>query len=100
MDGERLDEMVAPIRSEKLPIDSVTVVRHGNVMLDSSFGSFAEGTLGPRYACGRLHELQSATKPVTSMLLGIAGIDVTKPVVRLAAAVGYRPEHLDAHKRR
>jgi CubicO group peptidase (beta-lactamase class C family) len=99
MDGERLDAMVATIRSERLPIDSVTVVRHGNVVLDSSFGSFAEGTLGPPYASGRLHELQSATKSVTSMLVGIAGIDAKTPLLRLAAAVGYRPEHLDARKR-
>jgi CubicO group peptidase (beta-lactamase class C family) len=99
MDGERLDEMVATIRSEKLPIDSVTVIRHGNLVLDTSFGSFAEGTLGPPYASGRLHELQSATKSVSSMLLGIAGVDPKTPVLRLAAAVGYRPEQRDARKR-
>ena len=37
-----------------------------------AFGPFAEGRLGEPYASGRLHELQSATKSVSSMLLGIA----------------------------
>ena len=106
MDGERLDEMVAMIRATKLPIDSVTVIRHGNVVLDSRFGPFAEGTLGRPYASGRLHELQSATKSVSSTLFGIAmqnrgvnGVDAKTPMVRLAAAVDYRPKHLDARKR-
>ena len=62
MDGKRLDEMIAAIRAAKLPIDSVTVIRHGNIVLDSSFGPFASGTLGEPYASGRLHELQSVTK--------------------------------------
>ena len=80
MDGERLHEMVAAIRSARLPIDSVTVIRHGNVVLDSTFGPFAEGTLGEPYASGRLHELQSATKSVSSMLLGIAMTSVPRSV--------------------
>ena len=86
MDGERLDEMIAMIRAARLPIDSVTIIRHGNVVLDSRFGLFADGTLGQPYAAGRLHELQSATKSVSSMLLGIAmheraasGIDAKTP---------------------
>jgi CubicO group peptidase (beta-lactamase class C family) len=106
MDGKRLDEMLAEIRAAKLPIDSVTVIRHGYVVLDASFGRFASGSLGEPYASGRLHELQSATKSVTSMLLGIAlhekaatGITVKTPVVRLAAAVDYVPKHNDARKR-
>ena len=52
------------------------------------------------------HALQSATKSVTSTLFGIAahqdaasGFDATTPVLRLAAAVDYRPEHIDARKR-
>jgi CubicO group peptidase (beta-lactamase class C family) len=50
--------------------------------------------------------LQSATKSVTSMLLGIAlqekaatGITVKTPVLRLAAAQRYVPKHTDARKR-
>lgn len=106
MDGKRLDAMLAEIRSAKLPIDSVTVVRHGRVVLDSSFGRFASGKLGEPYASGRLHELQSATKSVTSMLLAIAlqgraatGITVNTPVLRFAAARHYVPNHSDARKR-
>ena len=107
MDGERLDEMIAVIRAAKLPIDSVTVVRHGNIVLDSRFGPYTDGTLGQPYASGRLHELQSATKSVTSMLLAIAmsehglnRVDATTRVLRLAATVeDARLEHTDARKR-
>ena len=106
MDGKRLAAMVAEIRAAKLPIDSVTVVRHGNVVLDRSFGPFARGRLGEPFATGRLHELQSATKSVSSMLLGMAlqqraatGVDVRTPILRLAAKVGYRPKHVDPRKR-
>jgi CubicO group peptidase (beta-lactamase class C family) len=106
MDGRRLDEMIATIRSAQLPIDSVTVIRHGNVVLDARFGPFAEGRLPEPFAAGRLHELQSATKSVSSMVLGIAlrdraasGVDARTPVVRLAAAVHYRPKHLGGRKR-
>src|SRR5207248_3747971 len=35
MDGERLNAMLAEIRGEKLPIDSVTVIRHGYLVLDA-----------------------------------------------------------------
>ena len=108
IDGKRLDAMLAEIRRAKLPIDSITVVRHGRVVLDSSFGRFASGTLGEPYASGRLHELQSATKSVTSMLLGIAlrekaatDITVKTPVLRLADSLpSYQvPKHTDARKR-
>jgi len=106
MDGERLDAMVAEIRAARLPIDSVTVVRHGYVVLDARFGGFASGRLGEPYASGRLHELQSATKSVTSMVFGVAlgekaaaRVTVRTPVVRLAAAVHYVPKHTDARKR-
>jgi CubicO group peptidase (beta-lactamase class C family) len=108
MDGKRLDAMLAEIRSAKLPLDSVTVVRHGRVVFDSSFGRFASGKLGEPYASGRLHKLQSATKSVTSMLLAIAlqqkaatGITVKTPVLRLAASIHsyHVPKHTDARKR-
>ena len=106
MDGARLDAMVAEIGAAKLPIDSVTVVRHGYVVLDRTFGPFASGGLGEPYASGRLHELQSATKSVTSMVLGVAlqdpagsGVTVATPVLRLAAAVGYAPARTDPRKR-
>jgi CubicO group peptidase (beta-lactamase class C family) len=103
MDGERLDAMLQEIHATKLPIDSVTVVRHGYVVLDARFGRFASGSLGQPYASGRLHALQSATKSVSSMLLGIAlrksGATVHTPLVELAAAAHYVPGHTDARKR-
>jgi CubicO group peptidase (beta-lactamase class C family) len=106
MDGARLDAMVAEIRSRRLPIDSVTVVRHGHVVLDAAFGRFAAGTLGPPHASGRLHELQSATKSVTSMTLGAVlaqqpadGVGVGTTVADLAARVEDAPPPLDARKR-
>ncbi len=98
--------MVAEIRARRLPIDSVTVVRHGYVVLDEAFGRFAAGALGAPYASGALHELQSATKSVTSMVLGAAlaggpagGVGVGTTVADLAAAVGSTPRNLDARKR-
>ena len=59
MDAAQLRAMVAEIRDAGMPIDSVTIVRDGYVVLDRSFGRFAGGTLGEPYASGRLHELQS-----------------------------------------
>jgi CubicO group peptidase (beta-lactamase class C family) len=108
MDGKQLAAMLAEIRSAKLPIDSVTVSRHGYVVLDSSFGRFATGKLGEPYASGRLHELQSATKSVSSMVLGIAlhekaatGFTAKTPVLVLGATLpSYSvPQHTDARKR-
>jgi CubicO group peptidase (beta-lactamase class C family) len=106
MDAARLEAMVADIRAGDLPIDSVTVVRHGHVVMDEAFGRFAAGTLGAPYASGRLHELQSATKSVTSMTLGAAlagqpagGVGVGTTVADLAAAVQSVPRRLDARKR-
>jgi CubicO group peptidase (beta-lactamase class C family) len=105
MNGERLNALVSEIRAARIPIDSVTVVRHGYVVLHQVFGPYASGTLGPPYASGDLHELQSATKSVTSMLLGIAlnekaaaGVTVKTPLLHLAEAVDYVPKHSDARK--
>jgi len=104
VDASRLGAMVAEIRSARLPIDSVTVVRHGWVVLDESFGRFAAGTLPEPFASGRLHELQSATKSVTSMVMGIAlarqrEVTVDTPVADLAAAAGGTVGNLDPRKR-
>ena len=52
MDGRRLDAMMADIRTAKLPIDSVTVISHGYVVLDRRFEPFASGRLGEPYASG------------------------------------------------
>jgi CubicO group peptidase (beta-lactamase class C family) len=104
MDAKRLEAMVAEIRSAKIPIDSVTVIRHGYVVLDESFGRFATGSLGEPYASGSLHELQSATKSVSSMLLGIAlhrssDTSVNTTLVQLTSRAHYVPANLDPRKR-
>jgi len=106
MNARSLAAMVAEIRRARMPIDSVTVIRHGYVVLDESFGRFAKRSLPEPYASGGMHELQSATKSVTSMLLGIAlgrdassGVTADTPVWRLAAAVDYVPAKLDPRKR-
>jgi CubicO group peptidase (beta-lactamase class C family) len=106
MDATQLAAMIAEIRDAKVPIDSVTVVRHGYVVLDRMFGRFATGSLGEPYATGPLHELQSGTKSISSILLGIAlqqaaasGVTVNTRLVRLAAAADYVPANLDPRKR-
>jgi CubicO group peptidase (beta-lactamase class C family) len=93
MDGARLDAMMTEIHARELPIDSVTVVRHGHVVLDATLGPFAEGGLRAPFASGSLHELQSVTKSVISMVLGIAlaaqpagGATVDTPVLDLIDA--------------
>jgi len=72
MDGARLDGMLAEVARLGLPVDAVVVVRRGRVVLDATLGPYAEGALGAPYAMGHLHELQSVTKSVTSMVLAIA----------------------------
>jgi len=106
MDGDELDALVGEVRDARLPIDSVTVIRNGYVVLDEAFGPFAAGSLREPYATGHLHELQSATKSVTSMLLGAAlarraagDVTVKTTLVDLAAAADYVPAHIDARKR-
>jgi CubicO group peptidase (beta-lactamase class C family) len=104
MDGRRLAALVAAIRTQKLPIDSLTVVRHGYLVLDALFPPFASGRLGQPYASGDLHELHSATKSVTSALVGIAlhddrprGTQVTTPILQILAS--YPAHRVDARKR-
>jgi CubicO group peptidase (beta-lactamase class C family) len=106
LDGARLDAMLTEIRAAELPIDSVTVVSHGYVVLDEAFEPFASNTGRDEHATGQLHELQSATKSVTSMLLGIAlhdeaakGVSVDTTVATLAAAIGSTLQHMDSRKR-
>jgi CubicO group peptidase (beta-lactamase class C family) len=105
MDGARLGAMLARIRDHDLPLDSVTVVRHGHVVLDASFGAFAAGTLGAAYATGRLHTLQSVTKTVVGMLLGIAladgpaGVTLDTPFLDIAGDLPSAPRRPDPRMR-
>jgi CubicO group peptidase (beta-lactamase class C family) len=63
MDPDKLNAMLALIRSKNIPLNSLTIVRHGYLVLDEYF---------PPFEASDLHELHSATKSVTSALVGIA----------------------------
>lgn len=63
MDAMQLDAMLSLIEEEAIPLDSLTIVRHGYIVFDETFAPFGRD---------ELHELHSATKSVTSALVGIA----------------------------
>ena len=94
LDGGRLHSLVADLQSNRIPgIHSLIVVRQGYLALEEYFnGGSAE----------QLHTLQSDTKSVTSLLVGIAVgqgsiPSVARPVLEFFpeyAAV----QHLDARK--
>jgi CubicO group peptidase (beta-lactamase class C family) len=63
MDSELLDEMLAYIREHRVRIDSVTIVRHGYLVLDAYYRDYEKNSK---------HDLYSCTKSVTSALVGIA----------------------------
>lgn len=63
MDSKRLDSMLELIQRETVPLDSLTIVRHGYIVLDETYSPFESDDL---------HELHSATKSITSALVGIA----------------------------
>jgi CubicO group peptidase (beta-lactamase class C family) len=63
MDPGRLEAMKAYIHERDIPIDSAIVVRHGRIVFEM---------YGPGYSASKRHQLQSVTKSVTSMLVGIA----------------------------
>lgn len=64
MDAARLDQMLAVIHDDALPVDGVIVVRHGYVVLEVYPNPF----FGP----GSKHNLYSTTKSITAALIGIA----------------------------
>jgi len=61
MDGEKLGEMAAYIKENKIPIHNAIIVRHGYIVLDENFQGSQTG-----------ENLKSATKSITSALVGIA----------------------------
>lgn len=63
MDSARLQEMMALIDQNDLAYDSVLVIRNGTLVLEE----YRHG-----YDRDRKHHMQSATKSVSSMLIGIA----------------------------
>jgi len=93
LDSGVLAEMLDDARSRSLPIHSVVIVRNGHVVLDAGFYP---------YEPGRLHDVASVTKSVTSLLVGIA-LDkrylksVDQPVVSLLP--GAASATLDPRKR-
>jgi CubicO group peptidase (beta-lactamase class C family) len=93
MSSAKLAAMLERIRSDNPGIRSVTVVRHGTVVLDTRISPFKSGDR---------HDVHSCTKSVLSMLVGIAigrgdlpGLDT--PVLDFFP--GYEAAHLDASKR-
>lgn len=95
LDSGVLAEMLAHVRTRQLPLHSALIVRHGRLVLDATVYPFEPGGL---------HDLASATKSVTSVLIGIA-IDkghltsVNQPVSEVlpdaaSAAPGPRSERL------
>ena len=94
MQSKTLLQMMEAIKDQKYNIHSVTIVRNGCLVLDSYIYPF-------RY--GKRHEMHSATKSVTSALIGIA-IDqgyienVNLPVTQFFP--GKKISHLDDLKRR
>lgn len=63
VDSEALIQMLEYIREQKIPIHALVIVRHGYVVFDASFYP---------YQSDWPHDLASATKSVTSLLVGIA----------------------------
>jgi CubicO group peptidase (beta-lactamase class C family) len=64
MDPSKLDALVSRIKSKQIAeLNGLVVVRHGYVVLEE----YANGS-----SAGQVHEMQSVTKSVTSLLMGIA----------------------------
>jgi CubicO group peptidase (beta-lactamase class C family) len=64
MNQRKLDDLISRIRSRQIPdINGVIVIRHGYKVLEE----YANGS-----SATQLHEMQSVTKSVTSLLIGIA----------------------------
>jgi len=75
MDEEKLEDLVKFINRSGPDVDSVTVIRHGYIVLDEYFGDFKKD---------QKHYIYSCTKSVVSTLVGIAiekgyidGLDMT-----------------------
>jgi CubicO group peptidase (beta-lactamase class C family) len=66
IDSAVLADAFEQIRARHIPVNSLLIERHGNIVLDSYFYPFADH---------RTHNVYSVTKSVTSMLVGIAMAD-------------------------
>ena len=86
MDQDKLDALVSRIRKKQIPdLNGVVVIRHGYNVLEE----YANGS-----AATQLHEMQSVTKSVTSLLMGIA-IDQGKVSGIDAKLLPLFPEYTD-----
>jgi len=63
MDGTKLRQMMAFLDEHDVAVDSIVVVRHGYIVWEAYDNGYTEQTP---------HHLQSATKSVSSILIGIA----------------------------
>jgi CubicO group peptidase (beta-lactamase class C family) len=64
MDNSRLDDLASKIRSGRIAeLNGVVVVRHGYVVMEQ----YANGS-----SADQVHEMQSVTKSITSLLMRIA----------------------------
>jgi CubicO group peptidase (beta-lactamase class C family) len=63
VDAAVLADAIEQIKARHIPVNSLLIERHGNIVLDSYFYPFADH---------RTHNVYSVTKSVTSMLVGIA----------------------------
>ena len=97
LDAAQLQAMLSLIDEESIPLDSLTIVRHGYIVLNIAF---------PPFESNELHELHSATKSITSALVGIAlhdaqmagneTLSVDTPVLELFSA--RQVAHVDGRK--
>ncbi|WP_161953218.1 serine hydrolase, partial [Escherichia coli] len=63
LDSDALAEALDHVRDHGTRIHSLTIVRHGRIVLDAYFWPFQNG---------QVHDLASVTKSVTTTLTGIA----------------------------
>src|SRR6185437_17077589 len=63
LDSDAFAAAMETIRARHLPVHSLTIVRHGHLVLDAYFAPFADN---------ETHEVFSVTKSVVSTLVGIA----------------------------
>jgi CubicO group peptidase (beta-lactamase class C family) len=63
LDSGVLADLLDHARSRRLPIHSLLLIRHGQIVLDATFYPYESGTP---------HDVASVTKSVTSVLVGIA----------------------------
>lgn len=93
IDSEYLVKALEFIREKKSRIHSLSIIRHGRMVFDANFWPY-EGT--------SLHDMASATKSVTSSLVGIAVDreliqDVKRPVI--ACFTRWNASNMDDWKR-